>query len=200
MIKVSMPIIVEGRYDKITLENVVDTVIIPTNGFSVFKDREKLSVIKEMSERTGIIIMTDSDNAGMMIRNRIKNACKNGRVIDIYIPQITGKERRKNTPSKQGLLGVEGMSADILREAFSRFNIDYGEADARKEKITKSQFFSSGLSGRKESAVKRKSFARFLHLPDNLSANAFIDILNVLYTSEQFREQVSLWEQEADKR
>ena len=200
MIRLDMPVIVEGKYDKITLENIIDASIIPTNGFGIFKDKERCELIRALSQKTGVIVMTDSDNAGMMIRNRLKQICTGGKIINVYIPQILGKEKRKTAPSKQGFLGVEGMEGTIIREALERCGVYAKEQTERKDKLTKADLFSFGFSGREESAVKRKSFCEFLKLPSNLSSNAFLEILNILFEKTEFEEKVILWHREWDKK
>ncbi len=200
MLSTDLPIIVEGKYDKITLENVIDAPIIVANGFSLFKDKEKCELIRNIAKSRGIIVMTDSDNAGSVIRSRIKQICAGGRVINIYAPQICGKEKRKSSYSKQGLLGVEGLSPEILKDTLERGGAAVFEGRERRSRIDKTELFSLGLSGGEGSAQKRASLQKFLSLPDSLSANAFLDAVNILYSLEEFREQVELWQQEQDKK
>lgn len=200
MIRLDMPVIVEGKYDKITLENIIDATIIPTNGFGIFKDKPRCELIRTLAQKNGVIVMTDSDNAGMMIRNRIKQICADGRIINVYVPEILGKEKRKTSPSKQGLLGVEGMSADIILSALERCGVGSEITAERSEKVTKSDLYLLGLSGGDNSAVLRESFAKFIKIPSNISANAFLDVLNTLFTKKEFEERVVLWRQEWDKK
>ena len=193
MIKIKQAIIVEGRYDKIKLSSFVDAVIIPTNGFGLYKDKEKAELIKMLAAKTGIIILTDSDSAGFRIRSRIRSLVKEGEVINVYIPDIFGKERRKRTPSKQGKLGVEGMSCRILLEAFERAGVvPDGEETPEKKgaPITKADLMELGLCGGDNSAKKRAELQRRIGLPELLSANMLLEILNVNYTREQFFELV----------
>ncbi len=191
MIKLNMPIIVEGKYDKITLENVVDTLIITTNGFSIFRDKEKSALIKTFAERDGIIVLTDSDSAGNMIRNHIKNIAKDGKIFNVYVPQIKGKEKRKATASKEGILGVEGLSKQVLLEAFQKSGVITGEVREKGKKITKTDMYLCGLSGGENSVQDRKKLLNYLDLPQNLSANAMLDVLNTILTFEEFERAVA---------
>lgn len=187
MIKIKQAIIVEGRYDKIKLSSLVDALIIPTNGFALYKDRETTELIKMLAKKTGIIILTDSDSAGFQIRSRLRSVVKEGEVINVYIPDIFGKERRKRTPSKQGKLGVEGMSAQVLLEAFRKAGvISEEEAAPKGDPITKADLVDLGLSGGENSSERRKALQKRLGLPELLSANLLLEILNVNYTREQF--------------
>ena len=188
MIKIKMPIIVEGKYDKITLENVVDALIIPTNGFSIFKDKEKCELIRTFAERDGIIVLTDSDSAGNMIRSYIKNIVGDGKIINVYIPQLKGKEKRKSTPSKEGLLGVEGISKLELQKALERSGVTNAANIEKKNPITKTDMFLYGLSGSKNASENRKKVLEKLNLPTNLSPNAMLDVINALLTKKEFEE------------
>ena len=186
MIKIKQAIIVEGRYDKIKLSSLVDALIIPTNGFALYKDRETTELIKMLAKKTGIIILTDSDSAGFQIRSRLRSVVKEGEVINVYIPDIFGKERRKRTPSKQGKLGVEGMSAQVLLEAFRKAGVISEEEAPKGDPITKADLVDLGLSGGENSSERRKALQKRLGLPELLSANLLLEILNVNYTREQF--------------
>lgn len=190
MIKLNMPVIVEGKYDKITLENVVDTLIITTNGFSLFHDKEKCELIRLFAKRDGVVVLTDSDSAGNMIRNHIKNIAKDGKVFNVYVPQIAGKEKRKATASKEGLLGVEGLSKEVLIDAFERSGVVMDTKIESGRKITKTDMYFCGLSGAENSLENRKILLKHLNLPDNLSANAMLDVLNTLLTFEEFERAV----------
>ncbi len=186
MIKIKQAIIVEGKYDKIRLANIVDTVIVPVHGFSVYRDRETAELIRTLARTTGIIILTDSDSAGFQIRNKIKELARDGEVTHVYIPDIRGKERRKREPSKQGLLGVEGISDEILLEAFEKAGVTAKTREAPKDPITKSDLLDMGLIGSESSAKKRAELQKKLGLPERLSANMLLEILNVMYTKESF--------------
>jgi len=188
--KIKEAIVVEGRYDKNTLSQVVDAVIIETSGFGIFSDKEKLKLLRNIAEKRGLIIFTDSDSAGFMIRNHIKGAIDTTKIKQAYIPDVIGKEKRKRSASKEGKLGVEGMSPDIIRQALIRAGATLEGNGGVEEKlgtpITKTDFFCMGLSGGAGSAGKRAQLIKALGLPERLSADALLDILNALYTKEEF--------------
>lgn len=190
MIKIKQAVIVEGKYDKIRLSNIVDAVIIPTNGFSIYRDKETAELIRTLAKTTGIIILTDSDSAGFQIRSRIRNIVRGGEVINVYIPDITGKERRKREPSKEGLLGVEGIDDKLLIEAFRKAGVIAEErtpvTDPIRDRITKADLLDLGLVGGEGSAARRAGLQKKLGLPARLSANMLLEILNVMYTRENF--------------
>ena len=187
-----MPVIVEGKYDKKTLENVVDALIIPTDGFAVFKDREKCALIRRLAEKNGIIVMTDSDSAGAVIRAYIKKIADGAKIVNVYVPSIKGKERRKDSPSKEGLLGVEGMTEEVILRALEKSGV--GISDSKKPKperrITKNDMYMFGLSGSKDSSLKRKRLLKKLGLPENLSSSAMLDVINDMYGYERFEEVI----------
>ena len=189
MIKLEQAVIVEGKYDKIKLSSLIDGVIIVTNGFGIFKDREKLELIRYYAEKTGIIILTDSDNAGRKIRGYIKGAIKKGSIVNVHIPDIFGKEKRKIKPSAEGKLGVEGIDAAILRDAFSKAGITSSERTAPKD-ITKLTMFEFGLSGGNESSILRKKLQSRLGLPSMLSAGALLEVLNTMMTATELKEHM----------
>ncbi len=186
MIKIKQAVIVEGKYDKIRLSNIVDAVIIPTNGFSIYRDKETAELIRTLAKTTGIIILTDSDSAGFQIRSRIRNIVRGGEVINVYIPDITGKERRKREPSKEGLLGVEGIDDKLLIEAFRKAGVIAEERPSVTDPITKADLLDLGLVGGEGSAARRAELQERLGLPARLSANMLLEILNVMYTRENF--------------
>lgn len=190
MIKINQAVIVEGKYDKIRLSNIVDTVIVPVHGFSVYRDRETAELIKMLARTRGIVILTDSDSAGFQIRGKIREIARGGSVINVYVPDIKGKERRKREPSKQGLLGVEGIDDDIILEAFRKAGVLAEKSEAPKEPITKADLAELGLIGAENSSQKRAALQRSLGLPERLSANMLLEILNVMYTRERFLEEV----------
>ena len=193
MIKLKEAVIVEGKYDKIRLANLLDTAIITTDGFRIFKDREKAALIRLMAEKRGIVIMTDSDSAGQLIRKQVEKLAGRDRVKNVYLPPILGKEKRKTAPSAEGLLGVEGTEDGIILEALSRAGI-IGEPTPKKgREITKTDLFNLGLSGGEGSAERRASLLRFLKLPESLPANSMLDILNTLYGLEDFYDEVEKW-------
>lgn len=190
MIKLKQPVIVEGKYDKITLENVIDALIICTDGFRIFKDKEKCNMIRRLSQKNGIIIMTDSDSAGSLIRAYIKKIVGNCEIINVYVPCLKGKEKRKSAPAKEGLLGVEGMTPEIILKALKRSGVTDAKPRQNIRKITKCDLFSYGISGTDNSREKRKALLKKLDLPENLSANAMLDVLNNLYSYEEFTEVI----------
>ena len=198
MIRLDRPVIVEGKYDRITLENVIDALIIPTDGFRIFKSPEKAALIRAAAQKDkGVIVMTDSDSAGAVIRAYLKKLLGNTEIINVYVPALKGKERRKAKYSKEGLLGVEGMSPEVIAEALQRCGVS-AERSAERKKITKSDMFSSGLSGRANSADMRRDFLSFLGLPQTLSSSAMLDVMNNMMNYEEFFEKVSLWQKRTD--
>ncbi len=194
-----MPVIVEGKYDKITLENVIDTLIIPTNGFSIFKDKEKCELIRTFAKTKGIIVLTDSDSAGNMIRAHIKNICSGGKVYNVYIPQLKGKEKRKATASKEGFLGVEGISKETLREAFLKSGVTVESIAEKAKPITKTDMFLWGLSGTINAESSRKILLKHLGLPDNLSSNTMLSVVNIMFGFEEFEKAVLECRKHLDK-
>lgn len=188
MHKIKEVILVEGRYDKNTLSQVVDAHIIECGGFGIFNDRQKQKLLRTMAERHGLIVLTDSDSAGFVIRNFIRSCVDSSLVKHAYIPEIPGKERRKKTASKEGKLGVEGMHPqqliDALRIAGATF--DGNETAVRAERITKADMYKAGYSGREGSADKRARLMTKLELPRNMSADALLDVLNALMSREEF--------------
>ncbi|MDE6834159.1 MAG: DUF4093 domain-containing protein [Ruminococcus sp.] len=189
MIKINQAIIVEGKYDKIKLSSVVDAVIIVTDGFRIFKDSEKLALIRYYARKTGIIILTDSDSAGRKIRGYIKGAVKDGQIINVYIPDIFGKEKRKEKPSAEGKLGVEGINKDILIKSFEKSGI-HSEEITRKKDITKYTLYELGLSGGKNSRQLRENLQKSLDLPSIMSTGSLIEVLNTMMTSQELSEYV----------
>lgn len=192
MISVKEVIVVEGRYDKNTLSQVFDAVIVETSGFGLFKDGEKLALLRRLAEKRGLVVLTDSDGAGFVIRNYIKGAIDPALVKMAYIPDVPGKERRKSSPSKAGKLGVEGMSAEVLIAALRRAGATLGGETAthRTGGITKATLYELGLSGRPDSAARRRELLKKLDLPEKLGANALLDVLNALYDEESLRASV----------
>ena len=190
MISVKEVIVVEGRYDRNTLSQVFDAVIVETSGFGVFNDREKLALLRRLAEARGLVVLTDSDGAGFVIRTFLKGAIDPALVKQAYIPDIAGRERRKRAPSKEGKLGVEGMKPEVLIEALRRAGAPLGgeEPARRAGGITKATLYELGLSGGPGSAEKRRALLKELDLPEKLSANALLDVLNALYTEAELRE------------
>ncbi len=194
MIKLDSAVIVEGKYDKITLENIIDAHIIATDGFRIFKDKAKCKLIRKIAEEKGVIVITDSDSAGALIRAHIKNITGNTNIVNVYIPKICGKEKRKSTPSKEGTLGVEGMSADIIKKALEKSGVLMGESRGKRREITKTDMYEVGFSGCNEAKRRREDFLKYLDLPENISPNAMLDILNTFYSLEEFRKEVKKWQ------
>ncbi len=189
MIKIEQAIIVEGKYDKIKLSSIVNAVIIVTNGFGIFKDEEKLELIRYYARKTGIIILTDSDSAGFQIRNHIKGAVKNGKIYNVYIPDIMGKEKRKVKPSAEGKLGVEGVEKKIILKAFENAGITASESsDNSIPEITKTDLYMLGLSGGNNSSILRKKLLAYLKLPSLLSANSMLEVMNTMMSYDELKE------------
>lgn len=184
-IKLSEAVIVEGKYDKIKLSNILDAFIIETNGFAVFKDKTKLSFIKKLAKERGIIILTDSDHAGFMIRNYISSGVPKEQIKNVYIPDIFGKEKRKNAPSKEGKLGVEGMTKEVIVEALSKAGITSSKSVC-SDPVTTIDFYDLGLTGGAGSKAKRKALCKVLDLPEFLSTSSLISCINNFMTKEEF--------------
>ncbi len=193
MLKIKEAIIVEGTYDKIKLSGIVDATIVTTDGFDIYKNPKKAELIKQLAEKNGIVILTDSDRAGFQIRNYVKNIAGKGIVKHAYIPDIKGKEKRKDKPSKEGFLGVEGVSDEAIIRALADCGCTDAKTDATEKTrpITKKDLFADGLSGNADSALLRKKLTRKLKLPDRISANMLLDVLNQLYSYEEYKDLVS---------
>ena len=190
MLKIKEAIVVEGRYDKNTLAQLVDTVIIETSGFGIFKDKERLALLRRLAQTKGLIVLTDSDGAGFLIRGHLKGAIPPEQVKHAYIPDLYGKEKRKRIPGKEGKLGVEGMRPEVLETALRRAGatfLDEGLAGERGEPITKTDLFLAGLSGGPDSSVRRETLLKALDLPGHMSANALLAVLNALYSRAEFQ-------------
>lgn len=197
MIKIDQAIIVEGKYDKIKLDSVIDGIIIVTNGFRIFRDKEKLGLIRYYAKKTGIIILTDSDSAGRKIRGYIKGAVPEGKVMNVYIPDIFGKEKRKEKPSAEGKLGVEGIDTNILLEAFRKAGITASSGGKRSD-ITKQTLYELGLSGGKCSSELRVKLQKKLGLPSLMSASALVDVLCTMTDSAGLEQMVKELKEEND--
>lgn len=191
MIKINEAVIVEGKYDKIKLSAILDTVIVETDGFAIFKDKEKQKLIRFLSEKRGIIIMTDSDSAGFKIRSFIKNITKNENIKNVYIPDIYGKEKRKTEASKEGKLGVEGMKTDVIMSALTKAGVICAENEKNESReITRTDFFEDGISGRDNSSEIRKSLAKELDLPERISASSLLKIINTYMTYDEYKDAI----------
>lgn len=185
MLRIKEAIVVEGRYDKNTLSQLVDTVILETSGFAIFKDDERLSLLRRLAEKRGLIVLTDSDGAGFAIRNYLKGAVDPSLVKHAYIPDRVGKEKRKRAPGKEGKLGVEGMPPSVLLEALQKAGATFLDeeqaAASTRRAITKGHLYAAGLSGTPDAAANRKALLKRLDLPERLSPNAMLEVLNTLY-------------------
>ena len=188
MVKIKEAIVVEGKYDKNTLRQLVDTAVFQTDGFGVMKNKELLAFLRQVAETRGLIILTDSDGAGFVIRNHLKGALPKDQVRHAYIPDIYGKEKRKAAPGKEGKLGVEGMPPEVLMEVLRNAGATFEDGDtvSPKEPITKLDLFELGLNGTPDSKANRLALLKKLNLPEHMSANALLEALNVLYDREQF--------------
>lgn len=188
-LKLRQAIVVEGKYDQNTLRQLVDTAIFTTNGFTGMKDPALLRLLQQAAQTTGLVILTDSDGAGFLIRNTLKSALPETGVLHAYIPDLPGKEKRKAAPGKEGLLGVEGMTPEILLKALRDAGAEFADGSTpppAREPITKQDLFALGLSGGPESAKKRAALLKALNLPAHMSANALLQALNVLFSREEF--------------
>lgn len=191
MIKIDEAVIVEGKYDKIKLSGFIDGLIITTDGFRVFKNKEKQSLIRRLAETRGILILTDSDSAGFVIRNFLKGTVPPEKIRHAYIPDISGKEKRKDKPSKEGKLGVEGISEEILRKAISDSGVKctYTGNNKRIERsVTKTDLYFYGLTGGNNSSERRNSLKKELGLPEHMTTNSILDVINCLMTAGEFEE------------
>ena len=192
-IRVQEVIVVEGKYDLNKLKQMIDGVVVTTDGFGIFHNSEKIQLIRRMADKRGVVILTDSDGAGFVIRNRLKSCLPKEQVKHAYIPDVYGKEKRKRTHSKEGKLGVEGMSFDVLRKALVSAGATInGEAVMGGGGLSKADLFTVGLSGGSNSADNRKLLIKALELPEKLSPNALLDVLNAMYSRHQFFE---IWEE-----
>ena len=200
MLHIREAVVVEGRYDKNALSQVVDTLILETAGFGIFKNPEQLVLLRRVARRRGLIVLTDSDGAGFVIRNRIKGAVREGTVKHAYIPDVYGKERRKRRAGREGKLGVEGMPPQVLEQVLRRAGATFLERDVPRPQsgppMTKADLFAAGLTGAPDSAGRRLSLLRRLELPEHMSTNALLAVLNSCYTA---RERAELLKQETQQ-
>lgn len=180
------PVVVEGKYDKIRLSNIIETQIITTDGFGVFKAREKQMLLRRMAQNSPLILLTDSDGGGKVIRSHLSSMIPKNRLIQLYIPQIKGKERRKNTPSAEGTLGVEGMDDTLLYELFLPYaSQDTPWAKAAQNPLSMADFLKMGLTGQDNSVARRDALCKHIGLPAGMSAKALLEALKLLYTYEE---------------
>jgi len=189
MIHVKEVIVVEGKYDLNALKQFISGTIIETSGFGILKNKEKIALLHKLADKRGLIILTDSDKAGFFIRNRLKSMLADKNIKHAYIPDIKGKEKRKPSPSKEGKLGVEGTPQSIIINSLKLAGATINDKEApenKTQKITKSDLYESGLTGKTNSAKKRRELLKTLNLPERLSANGLLDIINILYTYDEF--------------
>ena len=189
MVKIKEAILVEGRYDKNTLSQIVDATILESSGFGIFKDKKQMALLRKVAQKRGLIVFTDSDGAGFVIRNHIKSAIDGSYLKHAYIPDIYGKERRKASPGKEGKLGVEGMDREVILDALKKAGATIeGENTIPRNAITKQDMMELGLSGGAGSSDRRKMLLKKLNLPEHMSANALLQALNLLYSLDELRE------------
>ena len=185
-LKIPYPVVVEGRYDKIKLQSIIDAHIVTTDGFGVFNSAQKRELLRKLCGGGRIIVLTDSDGAGLLIRSHLRSVLPQERVIHLYAPRVAGKERRKKSPSREGVLGVEGMDADLLRGLFAPW-ADGSAPPRDTAHLTKADFYADGLSGKSGSAAKRAALSAELGLPGNLSANALLEAIDMTCTEAEYR-------------
>ncbi len=196
MVKIKEAIVVEGRYDRNTLSQIVDATIFETNGFGIFKNKEQMALLRTVAQKRGLIVLTDSDGAGFVIRNHLKSAIPGAYLKHAYTPDIAGKEKRKAAPGKEGKLGVEGMRPEVILEALRACGATFDDEtqDSPRTAITKQDFVELGLSGGTDSSVKRLCVQKALNLPEHMSANALLQALNLLMTADELRNLVTTLE------
>ena len=185
MIRLTQAVVVEGKYDQIKLASLIDGLIIPTNGFGIFRDKDRLAPLRRLAESRGLVIMTDSDAAGFMIRNRLKAAIPKGRLYHAYIPDRPGKEKRKAAPSAEGKLGVEGMDAATLLQALADAGVTAQTGRAPRPPVTKADLYAWGLTGTPDAARRRAALQKALDLPARMNTNTLAQVLGRLYEREQ---------------
>ena len=196
MVKIKEAIVVEGRYDRNTLSQIVDATIFETNGFGIFKNKEQMALLRTVAQKRGLIVLTDSDGAGFVIRNHLKSAIPGAYLKHAYIPDIAGKEKRKAAPGKEGKLGVEGMRPEVILEALRACGATFDDEtqDSPRTAITKQDLVELGLSGGTDSSVKRLCVQKAMNLPEHMSANALLQALNLLMTADELRNLVTTLE------
>lgn len=190
MIKVKEAVIVEGKYDKIKLSNILDGLIVEINGFGIYKDKNRMKFIRKLAEERGIIIITDSDHSGFQLRNFIASSVGKDKVKHIYIPDVYGKEKRKDKPSKEGKIGVEGISDDVLRDLFEKGGVICLDANS-ENRITNYDLFEAGLSGTPNATQNKKKLLKKLNLPEFLSTNSLLSYLNSVMTRDEFFDYIT---------
>ncbi len=194
MIHLKEVVVVEGKYDKIKLSSVIDGLILETHGFRIFKDKEQMALLRRLAQTRGLIVMTDSDSAGFLIRHYLSGSINPALIKHVYIPDLLGKERRKRAPSKEGKLGVEGVPVKVIIEALQRAGVDCGQEQPVSTKegrpVTKADLAVLGLSGGQNSAEKRRKVLDYFHLPEHLSANSMLKVLEEMVSYEEFEKIV----------
>ncbi len=190
MISIEPAVVVEGTYDQIRLSSLLDTLILTTNGFQIFKDSQKIALLQSLAQTRGVLILTDSDHAGFLIRNRLKQHLANGKVYHGYIPDIYGKEKRKPKASAEGKLGVEAMPTQVLLQVLEQAGVTQTAPRPREQQITKADFFVWHLSGTPGAAQNRKALQRELGLPEAMTPNTLLEVLNRLYTKTEIEQRI----------
>ncbi len=196
MIKINQAVIVEGKYDKIKLSGIIDAPIIQTDGFGIFKDKELQRLIRMLAEKRGILVLTDSDSAGFKIRSFIGSTVDKKYIKNAYIPDIFGKEKRKTEPSKEGKLGVEGVSEEVIMQALANAGVLYENSAEPERPITKLDLYEFGFTGGENSSEKRAALLKYYALPSRLTANALVTVLNCITTYDRFVQDVAEMEKE----
>lgn len=187
-LRLKCPIVVEGKYDKIKLSSIIESQIIVLDGFGVFKNKEKNNMLRRIAETSGLIVLTDSDGGGLVIRNHLRSIIPPDKLINLYIPEIAGKEKRKEAPSKEGLLGVEGIDVELLAELLAPFDAGAGKDNIRR--VTRADMYEDGLMGGVGSSDKRKALCRECNLPQNISSSALVEALELLYSYDEYKKIV----------
>ena len=194
-LKIDIPILVEGKYDKITLLGVLDAKIFCTDGFGVFNNKEKQALLRRIALQKGVLVLTDSDGGGRQIRSFLSGILPKEKITMLYIPKIEGKEKRKRVAGKSGLLGVEGMSAELLHDLFLPFSTEGALSDADVKKVSKTDFYLDGFSGTLGASTRRAALARYFGLPDDMTANALLEAINLLAGYDAYKEGVGAIDQ-----
>ncbi|MBO4338754.1 MAG: DUF4093 domain-containing protein [Clostridiales bacterium] len=191
MIKIRQAVIVEGRYDRKKVENILDTLIIETDGFAIFKNKEKQALIRRLADTRGIVVLTDSDTAGFKIRSFLGSIVPPEKIIHAYIPDVLGKEKRKDKPSKENKLGVEGMTAEIIMQSLDRAGVTCEKTEKTDRKpVTKIDLYEDGITGNKNSKSKKALFLKKLDLPERLSTNSLLKLINTFMTYDEYRQVI----------
>lgn len=192
MIKINQAVIVEGRYDRKKVENILDTLIIETDGFAIFKNKEKQALIRRLADTRGIVVLTDSDTAGFKIRSFLGSIVPPDKVVHAYVPDILGKERRKDKPSKENKLGVEGMTSEIILQALDRAGVTCTQSETTERKpVTKIDLYEDGITGNKNSKAKKALLLKKLDLPERLSTNSLLKLINTFMTYEEYKQVIN---------